>query len=99
MTGSASQVGVVAGVDVDMQVLGILVATQVGQDASGPDVRLDLPGDPLQYGEECANIGLILGNHGRQGRQMPLGYHDNVRWPERSGVMIGKNGIVGVNDI
>jgi len=87
-----------AAVDVHVQVLGVLVAPEVGEHGCLAVAVLDRPGEVLDDGEESRHVRAVLGGDSRQRPDVLLRHDDDVVLPVRPRVMEGEHPLVVVLD-
>jgi len=85
-------------VDVHVEVLGVLIGAEVGEDRGCSVFIFHAPGDSLDHVEERANVGLASGAGCCEGGDVALGHHDDVELPERTGVVEREDPVVFVYD-
>src|SRR5215470_9129912 len=87
----------VTAVHVEVQVLGILISTQIGEDAARPVLARDLAGDLTDNGEDFVQNDLVGTSEIDQRGDVPLRNDDDVHWPERPRVAKREH-LVGLRD-
>lgn len=85
-------------VNVHVEVLGVLIGAEVGEDRGRSVFIFHAPGDGLDHVEERADVGLVFGAGCGEGGDVALGHHDDVDLPERAGVMERQDLVVFVYD-
>lgn len=92
MLSIGTQLGAAA--DVPVEVFGGLVFSQVGVHPAGPEAVHEVAGDHLgraQQFQEQVVVGLFQGD---EGFDVPFGEQDHMVFPERVGVVKGKDPLV-----